>query len=47
MSSAIIEEIENPEELLKKGIFGRERVLEKYTYESNASRFSEIYSRIV
>ena len=47
MSSAIIEEIENPEELLKKGILGRERVLEKYTYESNASRFSEIYSRIV
>ena len=30
-----------------KGILGRERVLEKYTYESNASRFSEIYSRIV
>ena len=47
MSSAIIEEIENIEDLLNKGILGRERVLEKYTYESNASRFSEIYSRIV
>ena len=47
MSSAIIEEIENPEGLVKKGIFGRKRVLEKYTYESNASDFSEIYSRIV
>ena len=47
MSSAIIEEIENPEKLLEKSILGRERVLEKYTYESNASRFSEIYSRIV
>jgi glycosyltransferase involved in cell wall biosynthesis len=47
MSSAIIEEIENIEDLLNKGILGRERVLEKYTYESNASDFSEIYSRIV
>ena len=47
MASAIIGEIENPELLLEKGILGRERVLEKYTYESNASRFSEIYSRIV
>ena len=47
MSSAIIEEIENPEGLVKKGILGRKRVLEKYTYESNASDFSEIYSRIV
>tara|TARA_B000000609_G_scaffold40145_1_gene28736 strand:+ start:939 stop:2159 length:1221 start_codon:yes stop_codon:yes gene_type:complete len=47
MASAIIGEIENPEKLLEKGILGRERVLEKYTYESNASRFSEIYSRIV
>ena len=47
MSSAIIEEIENPEGLEKKGILGRKRVLEKYTYESNASDFSEIYSRIV
>tara|TARA_Y100000766_G_scaffold51122_1_gene41111 strand:- start:8621 stop:9841 length:1221 start_codon:yes stop_codon:yes gene_type:complete len=47
MSSAIIEEIENIEDLLNKGILGRERVLGKYTYESNASRFSEIYSRIV
>ena len=47
MSSAIIEEIQNPEGLVKKGILGRKRVLEKYTYESNASDFSEIYSRIV
>ena len=47
MSSAIIEEIQNPEALVKKGILGRKRVLEKYTYESNASDFSEIYSRIV
>ncbi|MEC9118803.1 MAG: glycosyltransferase family 4 protein, partial [Candidatus Thermoplasmatota archaeon] len=47
MSSAIIGEIENHEKLLEKGILGRERVLQKYTYESNASRFSEIYSRIV
>ncbi|MEC7602279.1 MAG: glycosyltransferase family 4 protein, partial [Candidatus Thermoplasmatota archaeon] len=47
MASAIIGEIENPGKLLEKGILGRERVLEKYTYESNASRFSEIYSRIV
>ena len=42
-----LEEIENPEGLVKKGILGRKRVLEKYTYESNASDFSEIYSRIV
>ena len=47
MSSAIIEEIQNPEALVKKGILGRKRVLEKYTYESNATDFSEIYSRIV
>ena len=47
MSSAIIEEITDSEGLLKKGVLGRQRVMEKYTYESNALRFSEIYARIV
>ena len=47
MSSAILEEIHNEEGLRMKGSLGRNRVLEKYTYEGNASRFSEIYSRIV
>ncbi len=28
-------------------VAGRSRVLEKYTYENNAIRFSEIYKRII
>ena len=47
MSSVILEEIQNSENLREKGSLGRVRVMEKYTYESNASRFSEIYSRII
>ena len=47
MSLAIIEEITDSERLIEKGVLGRERVMKKYTYESNALRFSEIYSRIV
>ena len=47
MSLAIIEEITDSERLIEKGVLGRERVMKKYTYESNALRFSEIYARIV
>jgi glycosyltransferase involved in cell wall biosynthesis len=46
MSSTIIKEISNINSLQKKGMVGRERVLQKFTYEIDAERFIKIYERI-
>ena len=46
MSSTIIKEISNMDVLKNKGITGRERVLQKFTYEIDAESFIEIYDRI-
>ena len=46
MSSTIIKEISNINSLQKKGMVGRERVLQKFTYEIDADRFIKIYERI-
>jgi len=47
MATVILDEIKNPNGLKSKGIVGRSRVLEKFTYEINATRFSEIYQRLI
>ena len=46
MSSTIIKEISNIDALKNKGIAGRKRVLQKFTYEIDAESFIEIYNRI-
>ena len=46
MSSTIIKEISNMDVLKDKGIAGRKRVLQKFTYEIDAESFIEIYDRI-
>ena len=46
MSSTIIKEISNMDALKNKGIAGRKRVLQKFTYEIDAESFTEIYDRI-
>ena len=46
MSSTIIKEISNMDALKNKGIAGRKRVLQKFTYEIDAESFIEIYDRI-
>ena len=47
MANVILDQILDDSSLKSKGIAGRSRVLEKYTYENNAIRFSEIYKRII
>lgn len=46
MSSTILEEIKNKKALNKKGIEGRKRVIEKFTYEMDADYFIKIYNRV-
>jgi glycosyltransferase involved in cell wall biosynthesis len=46
MAHVILDELQDKELLLSKGKLGRSRVLENFTYEKNAERFSEIYKRI-
>jgi glycosyltransferase involved in cell wall biosynthesis len=46
MSSTIIKEISDKESLRKKGLNGRKRVLQNFTYDIDADRFIEIYNRI-
>ena len=47
MANVILDQILDDSSLKSKGIAGRSRVLEKYTYDNNAIRFSEIYKRII
>ena len=46
MSSTILDEIEDKKILEKKGIAGRKRVTENFTYEIDADYFIKIYSRV-
>jgi len=46
MASVILEEIKNKENLKRKGIEGRKRVTERFTYEIDADNFIKIYNRI-
>ena len=46
MSSTILHEIKNKKTLEIKGIEGRKRVLEKFTYEIDANSFLRIYNRL-
>jgi glycosyltransferase involved in cell wall biosynthesis len=46
MSSTIIDEIKDKKILEKKGIAGRKRVTENFTYEIDADYFIQIYSRV-
>jgi len=46
MADAIMTELAEPEEMLSKGEAGRRRVLEGFTFESNAARFETIYERM-
>ena len=46
MSSAIIKEISNMDLIKDKGIAGRKRVLQNFTYEIDSESFIEIYHRI-
>jgi glycosyltransferase involved in cell wall biosynthesis len=45
MAEAIMAELADSEEMLSKGETGRRRVLEGFTFESNAARFEAIYER--
>ena len=47
MANVILDQIMDDSSLKSKGIAGRSRVIEKYTYGNNAIRFSEIYKRII
>ena len=46
MSSTILDEIKDKKILEKKGIAGRRRVTENFTYEIDADYFIKIYSRV-
>ena len=46
MSSTILDEIKDKKILEKKGIAGRKRVTENFTYEIDADYFIKIYSRV-
>ena len=46
MSSTILHEIKNKKTLEIKGIEGRKRVIEKFTYEIDANSFPRIYNRL-
>jgi len=46
MSSTILQEINDKKALKKKGIEGRKRVIEKFTYEIDANHFLQIYNRL-
>ena len=46
MSSTILYEIKNKKILESKGIEGRKRVIEKFTYEIDANSFLQIYNRL-
>ena len=46
MSSTILHEIKNKKTLERKGIEGRKRVIEKFTYEIDANSFLRIYNRL-
>jgi glycosyltransferase involved in cell wall biosynthesis len=46
MSSTILHEIKNKKILESKGIEGRKRVIEKFTYEIDANSFLRIYNRL-
>jgi hypothetical protein len=46
MSSTILHEIKNKKILDSKGIEGRKRVIEKFTYEIDANSFLRIYNRL-
>ena len=46
MSEIILKEISDKKSLQKKGVAGRKRVLQNFTYEIDATRFIEIYKRI-
>ena len=46
MSSTILHEIKNKKTLEIKGIEGRKRVIEKFTYEIDANSFLRIYNRL-
>ena len=45
MADAIMTELAEPEGMVSKGEAGRRRVLEGFTFESNAARFEGIYER--
>ena len=45
MADAIMTELAEPEGMVSKGEAGRRRVLEGFTFESNAARFEAIYER--
>ena len=46
MADAIMPELAEPEGMVSKGEAGRRRVLEGFTFESNAARFEGIYERV-
>jgi len=46
MSETILKEISDKKSLQKKGVAGRKRVLQNFTYEIDADNFIEIYERI-
>ena len=46
MADAIMTELAEPEGMVSKGEAGRRRVLEGFTFESNAARFEGIYERV-
>ena len=46
MSSTILDEIKDKKMLKKKGIAGRKRVTENFTYEIDADYFIKIYNRV-
>lgn len=46
MSSTILHEIKDKKALKKKGIEGRRRVIDKFTYEIDANHFLRIYNRL-
>ncbi len=46
MASVILEEIKNKDDLKRKGIEGRKRVIERFTYEIDADNFIKIYNRL-
>jgi glycosyltransferase involved in cell wall biosynthesis len=46
MSETILKEISDKKSLQKKGVAGRKKVLQNFTYEIDADSFIEIYERI-
>jgi glycosyltransferase involved in cell wall biosynthesis len=46
MSETILKEISDKKSLQKKGVAGRKKVLQNFTYEIDADNFIEIYERI-